>query len=68
MIDVDTFDKSDRDKGYATAAGVALLDHCLESGLNPLWETTEDNIASQRLAEKLGFIKNEKYPVYAIEF
>ena len=68
MIDVDTFDKRDRGKGYATAAGVALLDHCLECGLNPFWETTEDNIASQRLAEKLGFIKNETYPVYAIEF
>jgi len=31
-------------------------------------ETTEGNIASRRLAQKLGFIEGEKYPVYAIEF
>jgi hypothetical protein len=68
MIDVDTFDKNDRGKGYATAAGVALLNYCIENNLKPLWETTEDNIASQRLANKFGFIKNETYPVFAIEF
>lgn len=67
MVDVNTFDKSNRSKGYATAAGVGLLDHCLVSGLNPLWETTKDNIASQRLADKLGFINTETYPVFAIE-
>jgi RimJ/RimL family protein N-acetyltransferase len=68
MIDVVTYQKDDRGKGLATAATVALLDYCLERKLVPLWETTEDNVASQRLAEKLGFIKHETYPVYAIEF
>jgi len=68
MIDVETFGEDDRGKGYATAAGVALLDHCRETGLVPLWETTEHNTASQRLAEKLGFVTDETYPVYAIEF
>jgi RimJ/RimL family protein N-acetyltransferase len=68
MIDVETFGDDDRGKGYATAAGVALLDHCLKNGLVPLWETTEDNTASRRLAIKLGFVEDETYPVYAIEF
>ena len=68
MIDVETFDERDRGRGYATAAGVALLDHCLERELKPLWETTEQNLASQRLAEKLGFGRSETYPVYALTF
>lgn len=68
MIDVNTFAKGHRGKGYATAAAVALLDYCHKNGLAPLWETTEDNIASRRLAQKLGFVEHETYPVYAIEF
>ncbi len=36
MIDVNTYGKEDRGKGYATAAGVALLDYCLENNLKPL--------------------------------
>ncbi len=50
------------------AAAVALLDHCLARNLTPLRETTEDNIASRRLAEKLGFVEKESYPVYVIAF
>ena len=68
MIDVVTFDTIRRGKGYATAAAVALLDYCRKNGLIPLWETTEDNAASRRLAEKLGFVEVESYPVFAIEF
>jgi hypothetical protein len=68
MVDVRTLDKNERSKGYATAAGIALVDFCLEKGYDPLWETTQDNIPSQRLALRLGFVENESYPVYAIEF
>jgi hypothetical protein len=68
MIDVVTFDPGQRGKGYATAASVALLDHCCKKRTIPVWETTEDNLASRRLAEKLGFAESESYPVYAIEF
>jgi RimJ/RimL family protein N-acetyltransferase len=68
MIDVVTPDSKHRGKGYATAAAVGLLDHCLQEKLEPLWETTEDNLASQRLAGKLGFVEHQRYPVYAIEF
>jgi len=68
MIDVNTFEKDDRGRGYVTAAAVALLDHCLHNGLVPFWEATEDNAVSRRLAQKLGFLEKETYPVYAIEF
>jgi len=68
MVDVITHDDGHRKKGYATLACVALLDFSLENDLAPLWETTEDNIGSQRLAKKLGFIKDQTYPVFAVEF
>jgi GNAT superfamily N-acetyltransferase len=68
MVDVQTFDKDERSKGYGTATGIALLDFCLEKGYDPLWETTLDNIPSQKLARRLGFVESESYPVYAIEF
>jgi RimJ/RimL family protein N-acetyltransferase len=68
MIDVYTTDKNERGKGHATAVSTALIDFCLENGYIPLWETTQDNIPSQRLAHRLGFVECETYPVYAIEF
>jgi hypothetical protein len=68
MIDIETFEKKERCKGYATRVGKALIDYCIEKGYIPLWETTQDNIPSQKVAEKLGFVENESYPVYAIEF
>jgi GNAT superfamily N-acetyltransferase len=68
MIDVVTVEKSERGKGYATAVGTALLDYCLEHQFVPLWETTLDNIPSRKVAHKLGFVEDESYPVYAIEF
>lgn len=67
MIDIATSDRSLRGKGYATAAAVGLLDYCFDKRLAPLWETTEDNAASRRLAQKLGFIEAETYPVYRLD-
>jgi RimJ/RimL family protein N-acetyltransferase len=68
MIDVYTTDKNERGKGHATAVGSVLIDFCLENGYIPLWETTQYNIPSQKLAHRLGFVESESYPVYAIEF
>ncbi|RKX22945.1 MAG: hypothetical protein DRP51_01485 [Candidatus Zixiibacteriota bacterium] len=68
MVDIITHDPNHRGKGYATMAAVALLNFSLENNLEPLWETAEDNIGSQRLAEKLGFVKNQTYPVFTVEF
>lgn len=67
MIDVETTSAAQRGRGYATLVATALIDHALSNGLTPLWETTEDNIPSQRLAGKLGFSPVETYPVYAMK-
>jgi RimJ/RimL family protein N-acetyltransferase len=68
MIDIYTPDENQRRKGYATAVGAALIDYCLERRYVPLWETTLENIPSQKVAHKLGFVEEESYPVYAMEF
>ena len=44
-----------RQKGYATAACAAFIKHSLRQRLLPIWECSFDNLASQMLAEKLGF-------------
>lgn len=67
MGDIVTFDKDERGRGLGTAA-VGWLDYCLAHELAPLWETTEYNTPSRRLAKKLGFVEDETYPVWAIEF
>ncbi|WP_026675082.1 GNAT family N-acetyltransferase [Alkalihalobacterium bogoriense] len=64
FIDVDTFQEEDRGKGYASIAATLVIEYELERGLEPLWETTNHNEASHRLAMKLGFKKEVSYPVY----
>lgn len=64
FIDVDTFQKEERKKGYAMLAATHLIDHYLKSEMYPLWETTHDNLPSHQLAMKLGFEPVESYPVY----
>ncbi len=44
-----------RRKGYAEATSRAFLMECKERGFEPYWECDEGNIASRKLAEKLGF-------------
>jgi RimJ/RimL family protein N-acetyltransferase len=67
MVDVRTFRRKDRRRGYARLTATALIDHALKEDVSPLWETMEDNIASRRLAESLGYVKAESYPVYAMQ-
>lgn len=67
FIDLDTFNKEERNKGYGTFAAYELIRRQLEKGFIPLWETTVNNVPSQRVAEKLGFQKIEEYPVYCID-
>ena len=45
-----------RRRGYAQKAYAAAIAHALEQGRTPLWSTTVDNVASQRLARSLGFV------------
>lgn len=42
-------------KGYAFHVCAALLDHCLDQGLIPVWACRQVNVGSMKLAQKLGF-------------
>jgi len=44
-----------RGRGFATAAASIVAQRLQEAGEIPLWSTGEDNYASQRIAQKLGF-------------
>ena len=44
-----------RGKGYALAAAVAVIHAALAAGLTPVWSCRQENVASVRLAESLGF-------------
>ncbi len=46
-----------RRRGYARIVMGALLEHLLEMGRVPLWSCGAGNVASQRLAESVGFRK-----------
>ena len=46
-----------RGRGYATIACQGSVNEILKNGKVPQWSTSITNIASQKLAEKLGFIK-----------
>lgn len=65
FIDVDTFEEEYRHKGFASLTAFELIDHLLEEGKVPLWETTHQNSPSHYLALKLGFEVHDSYPVYA---
>ena len=44
-------------KGYATDVCITCANEIVKNGKCPLWSTTINNIASQKLAEKVGFRK-----------
>lgn len=44
-----------RGRGFATAAASIVAKRVQEAGQIPVWSTGEDNIASLRIAQKLGF-------------
>lgn len=48
-----------RGLGLATAVGAALVVHCLEGGIEPHWDTGDP--ASERVAEKLGYVPDCTY-------
>ena len=53
-----------RRRGLATACGARLILECLDRGLYPSWDAA--NLQSVALAEKLGYHRDEPYPVYWI--
>ena len=58
-----------RRKGYAFAVCSAFMKEHLQKGIVPFWRCKVDNIASQKLAEKLGFhYLGDEYLLYAMPF
>ena len=46
---------SHRGRGLSPATANALVQHCVGHGMEPCWSTDFDNVASRRVAAKLGF-------------
>ena len=62
-IEVDTV-KAERRKHLALIACSALILRCLNEGLYPSWDA--QNMASVRLAEKLGYQVDHEYAAYEV--
>ncbi len=56
-----------RRRGYARRVCAAAIAHALEQGRTPLWSTSVDNAASQRLALSLGFVPFGRVTSIAID-
>ena len=58
-----------RRQGLATLTAAATVDFCLQSGIQQVgWHTSEDNIGSIRVAEKVGFERVRNYTWYLFKF
>ena len=55
-IGINTLDNFKK-KGYATDVCLSCVREIIKNGKSPQWSTTIDNIASQKLAKKIGFVK-----------
>lgn len=53
-----------RRRGLGFLAACAFIEASLERGKHPNWECFWDNEASSNLAEKLGYIPQQDYPIY----
>ncbi len=60
-LGVMTFDNH-RLKGLAKALTAATIEYCLENNINEIsWHCRDDNIASKKIAEAIGFKLDRKY-------
>ncbi len=55
-------------QGLALQVCTALIDYCLEKNLIPVWSCRDENTASVRLAQKLGFEPTLTLPNYKISY
>lgn len=55
-----------RRRGLATIAAVAFMAECRDRGLLPAWTCTATNVASDRLARRLGFTFFREITGYAV--
>lgn len=52
-----------RGRNFALIVCLCLINYCLENGFEPVWACRLENVASYKLAQRLGF-KPEKYLSY----
>ncbi|MFW5435033.1 GNAT family N-acetyltransferase [Paenibacillus apiarius] len=67
-ISVETYNDEDMNKGFATLACAAYLEHSLVTGITPHWSALETNKESLRLGAKLGFEFAYKRKTFEFEF
>jgi RimJ/RimL family protein N-acetyltransferase len=53
-----------RQRGLGSTVAAAALEHGITKGLEIHWTCAEDNLGSQRTAEKLGLKHQRDYPMY----
>ncbi len=53
-----------RQRDLATTAAARMIEHCIDSGLEPCWDAHNDISAS--LATKLGFVNPQPYTSYVV--
>lgn len=52
-------------KGYATVVATKVLNYCKQRGLREVgWHCMDSNVGSYKLAEKVGFKRNDDYITY----
>ncbi|WP_374509897.1 GNAT family N-acetyltransferase [Niveibacterium sp.] len=56
-----------RHQGHALTAAIALIDHCLQTGLTPVWSCRKQNAGSWRLAQRLGFVPIADLPYLRLQ-
>jgi GNAT superfamily N-acetyltransferase len=55
-----------RAQGHALWAASALIEACQQRGLVPVWSCRRENVASWRLAQKLGFVPTLELPYFRL--
>lgn len=62
-ISIDTLAEY-RQCGYAALCVAFMIEHFRQQGLAPVWGALESNLASMKLAEKLGFVSIDQLVVF----
>lgn len=55
-----------RRQGWATVVSACFIEHCLERGLLPIWDTDETNLGSAATARRLGFVERPPFVELAL--
>jgi RimJ/RimL family protein N-acetyltransferase len=53
-----------QNNGLATIIASAFVEYCLQRKIKPYWDCNMKNLASRRVAEKVGFVKERSYLIH----